>query len=69
MVAPGCSVDSTVTSSGYGYMCGTSMASPHVAGAAGLFFEYFRGLFGSDPSPRIGEGCLHAGVHRLGGPR
>ncbi len=53
MVAPGCSVDSAVSATGYGLMCGTSMASPHVAGAAGLFFEYYRNLTGDDPSPAL----------------
>lgn len=42
MVAPGCSVDSAVSNTGYGLMCGTSMASPHVSGAAALFIDYFR---------------------------
>ena len=53
MVAPGCQVDSTITGSGYGFKCGTSMASPHVAGGAGLFFEKYRDLNGTDPSPAL----------------
>jgi serine protease AprX len=52
MVAPGCSVDSTIINS-YGLMCGTSMASPHVSGSVALFIEYYRGLFGVDPSPAM----------------
>ncbi|HFC12992.1 MAG TPA: hypothetical protein ENJ56_09140, partial [Anaerolineae bacterium] len=53
MVAPGCSVDSTVSGSSYGFKCGTSMASPHVSGGAALFFEKFRTQRGVDPSPAM----------------
>jgi len=51
MVAPGCSVDSTISGSTYGTMCGTSMASPHVSGAVALFIEYYRNLPTSPPDP------------------
>jgi hypothetical protein len=51
MVAPGCYVDSCTTGSGYTLLCGTSMASPHVSGAVGLFFEYWRGQFPAEPDP------------------
>jgi serine protease AprX len=53
LVAPGCSVDSSVTGSGYGRLCGTSMASPQVSGAVALFVERYRSLTGSDPSPAL----------------
>jgi subtilisin len=36
IAAPGVCIESTLTGSGYGFKSGTSMASPHVAGLAGL---------------------------------
>jgi thermitase len=38
VAAPGLSIYSTLKNSSYGYMSGTSMASPHVAGLAALVF-------------------------------
>jgi subtilisin family serine protease len=39
--APGINILSTVLNGGYGLKSGTSMASPHVAGLAGLFWSRF----------------------------
>ncbi len=69
MVAPGCYVDSTVPTNAYGTMCGTSMASPHVSGAAALFIEYYRGLFGVDPSPALLKAAFLPVAHSLVGNR
>jgi subtilisin family serine protease len=67
MVAPGCSVDSTISSTGYGLLCGTSMASPHVTGAVALFVEYYRNLTGDDPSPALEKAAFTAVAKDLTG--
>ncbi len=68
IVAPGCSVESSVPG-GYGTMCGTSMASPHVSGAVALFIEYYRGLpnFVVDPSPALIKAAFLPAARDLAG--
>ena len=43
IAAPGSSIYSTYMGGGYGYMSGTSMATPFVAGLAGLIYSHYPG--------------------------
>ena len=72
IVAPGCDVDSADTtfsgSDTYGLKCGTSMASPHVSGAAALFVEQYRiDNNGADPSPALIKAAVGATADSLEG--
>ncbi|MHC4609305.1 MAG: S8 family serine peptidase, partial [Planctomycetota bacterium] len=69
MVAPGCRVDSCTSGSSYTLLCGTSMASPHVSGAAAVFIEYYRSLpdYTTDPSVAMTKAAFIAVAHDLAG--
>lgn len=67
MVAPGCFVDSTIPTDSFGTKCGTSMASPHVAGSVALFIEAQRATEGVDPSPALVKAAFTAVAHDLAG--
>ncbi|MGO4259345.1 S8 family serine peptidase [Lysobacter sp. TAB13] len=67
MVAPGCSIDSANSATGHGLMCGTSMASPQVAGASALFTQYYRSRAGVDPSPALTRAAFTAVAQNLVG--
>ena len=67
MVAPGCQVDSTYSGSSYALLCGTSMASPHTSGAVAVFIEYYRNLYGVDPSPALIKAAFLPVAHDLAG--
>lgn len=69
LVAPGYYVDSTIQENAFGLMTGTSMASPHVSGAAALFIERYRNLFGVDPSPAMVKAAFLPAAHDLAGYR
>jgi hypothetical protein len=67
LVAPGCRVDSASTSNGYALLCGTSMASPHVAGASALLIEALRSREARTPSPALAKAHFVAGTVDLFG--
>jgi len=69
MVAPGCRVDSCVTGSSHSLMCGTSMASPQVTGAAALFIQKYRQMTGAScmPSPALIKAAFIAVAKDLAG--
>ena len=70
MVTPGCRVDSAISATGYGLNCGTSMASPQVAGALALLIEQYRGEHqGRTPSPALAKAALVAATQDLRGFR
>lgn len=68
LVAPGCYVDSTISATGWGMNCGTSMASPQVSGAVVLFVEKYRAAHaGASPSAALSKAALIAASKDLFG--
>ncbi len=64
VVAPGVNIYSSVTTNGYTTMSGTSMATPHVAGAAALLMSAFPALKGkpAEVASILRETAVRSGV-------
>ncbi len=70
IVAPGCNTDSTVAANDAAYsssFCGTSMASPVVAGAVSLFMQKHAADTGARPSPALVKAVFTAAAMDLVG--
>jgi subtilisin len=67
LCAPGVNVNSTLPNNRYGNLNGTSMASPHVAGAAALAISSHRYAIGSGP-PTVIRRLLAYTADNLGMP-
>ncbi len=69
IVAPGCSTDSTLGNgdSSFGPLCGTSMASPLLAGASALYWERYRNIHRQEPSPALIKAVFSAVATNLTG--
>ncbi|MBM3131775.1 MAG: hypothetical protein FJZ95_01920 [Chloroflexi bacterium] len=74
VAAPGVSTYSTTRGGNYGYMSGTSMASPNAAGLAGLIFAIAtdtngNGRLNDEVRTRLESGCDAIGVTGIGSGR
>ncbi len=67
IVAPGCSTDSPDSATGYGFKCGTSMASPVISGSVSLFWQWYKSTFLIDPSPAMVKATFTAVAKNLSG--
>jgi len=62
VVAPGVSINSTIPGNAYGLKSGTSMATPHVAGAAVLIKQRFPGISPAAVKARLQNTATDLGV-------
>ncbi len=60
LAAPGVKTLSTVPGGGYGFKSGTSMATPHVTGAAGLIASFYPEISNEELKARLMEGVDQA---------
>ncbi|PIN76065.1 hypothetical protein COV17_03345 [Candidatus Woesearchaeota archaeon CG10_big_fil_rev_8_21_14_0_10_36_11] len=65
ILAPGSSITSTVLGSGFGTKGGTSMAAPHVAGAAALLQQFNTLMYGIPLTPREIQDVLNSTGKRI----